>query len=109
MRGSSRRRVTLGIRPGEGEDEGGAEEAVVQRLRQHHVRHQLAERRREIEDLEEGKAKDAFGDAQHDEPRHLDEGLRDAKPAADGPEGEAEHRFGERLSPDEPATGDVLE
>ena len=29
--------------------------------------------------------------------------------AADGPEGEAEHRFGERLSPDEPATGDVLE
>jgi hypothetical protein len=96
------------LRRGQAQHDRGADEAVEDCLREHNVHHELPERRRKAEDLQEREPRESFQDRQHDEPRHLHQGLAHAETLAGDPDPEADDRLRERLDADEAAAGRVL-
>ena len=59
--------------------------------------------------LSNAKRASPSSDGQQHQARHLDQRLRHAQPAAQGPDGEPDHGLGEGLDPEEAAAGGVLE
>src|SRR5919198_181498 len=98
-----------GLEAREGHHERGAQEAVVERLREDDVEHHVAEGRREVEDLQQREADESLGDREEHEPGHLNERLGHGEPAPRGPHREADHGLRERLHPDQSAPRRVLE
>src|SRR5712692_3084554 len=95
--------------PRETQDERGAQEAVVQGLREHDVEHQLPERRRKPEHLEEREPGQALGHREDHQAGYLDEHVGDAQAAARGADREADDGLRERLHADQAAARGVLE
>ena len=102
-------RSFIDIGPGQRQDQRGAEEAIVERLRQDHVGHDLEERRREVEELQQREAREALGDREQDEAGHLHQRLAHPQSAAERADAEADERLGERLHAEQAAGGRVLE
>src|SRR5437870_4735367 len=108
-RRGSGRAGAQGLDACEGHHERGAQEAVVERLREDDVEHHVAEGRREVEDLQQREPGEALGHREEHEPGHLDERLGHREPAPRGPHGEADDGLRERLHPDQSAPRRVLE
>src|SRR5439155_1372382 len=69
----SRRAGAQRLEPREAHHERGAQEAVVERLREDDVEHHVAERGREAEDLQQREPDEALGDREEHEPGDLHE------------------------------------
>ena len=69
----------------------------------------LAERDREVEELQQTESHETLGHRQQDESGHLDERARDPEPADEQPHAEARQRLGEGLDADQSAARHVLE
>src|SRR5436309_4346834 len=108
-RGGSGRAGAQGLDACEGHHERGAQEAVVERLREDDVEHHVAEGRREVKDLQPREPGEAPGYREYYEPGHLDERLGHREPAPRGPHREADDGLRERLHPDQSAPRRVLE
>src|SRR5712692_3131434 len=105
----SRRAGAQRLEPREAHHERGAQEAVVERLGEYHVKHHVAEGRREPEDLQQREPDEALGDREEHEPGDLHERLGHREPATRRADREADHGLRQRLDADQPAARRVLE
>src|SRR6266404_3992465 len=93
----------------DGEEEGRGHEPVVERLGQDDVEQEIAERRREVEELQQSKAQQPFRDGQEQHPGNLHERMIDPDAAGQMTHGEAREGKRGRLNSDETAPRGVLE
>jgi len=82
---------------------------VVERLGQDDVEQEIAERRREVEELQQSEAQEPFRDGQEQHPGNLHEGMIDPDAARQVAHGEARDGKGRGLNSDETAARGILE